>query len=122
MKSQLGEKTMKEFNLILDKVSQALGMTVDNVVKVYPHLRTEYSWYYVLDNINEITSLLFIIGAVALSFILPPIIPYSRWKDYKTPLRIALCVLALLGIAYIVSFVLKGFLCPDILIIERVMQ
>lgn len=113
---------MKDFSLIVDKVSDALGTTVDNVVKVYPQLRTEYSWYYVLDNINEITLLLFIMGAVALSFILAVIIPYSRWKDYKTPLSISFCVLALLGVVYIVSFVLEGFLCPDILIIERVMQ
>ena len=46
---------MKDFNLILDKVSQALGTTVDNVVKFYPQLRTEYSWYYVLDKINDIS-------------------------------------------------------------------
>ena len=39
---------MKDFNLILDKVSQALGTTLDKLVKKYLQWRTEYAWNYVL--------------------------------------------------------------------------
>lgn len=109
---------MKDFSLIIDKVSQALGTTVDNVVKLYPQLRAEYSWYYVLDNINEISSVIFITGAIALSFVCTTIIPH-RLKEYKTPLCILICVLVLLALIYLVTLVLKGFMCPDILIIEK---
>lgn len=58
---------MKEFNVILDKVSHALGTTVDNVVRIYPQLRTEYSWYYVTDKINDFSgNSLLVLGVLIL--------------------------------------------------------
>lgn len=110
---------MKEFNLILDKVSQALGVTVDNVVKLYPQLRNEYSWYYVLDKINDISETFLIIIGMTLfgaGFIF---LEDLTSKQYKTCVISGFCIFVLMAIIYIVSFVLQGFMCPDILIIEK---
>lgn len=109
---------MKEFNLVLDKVSKALGMTVDNVVKLYPQLRKEWSWYYVLDNINCFSAVVSILGVVAIAFIWFGIISVDEWKYFKTQLRISIGVLVFLCIVALVSMVAEGFLCPDILIIQ----
>lgn len=111
---------MEEFNLILDKVSQALGITVDNVVKLYPQLRTEYSWYYVLDKLNDFSETFLIIIGVILFFTAGFIfLEDLTSKQYKTCVISGFCIFVLMAIIYIVSFVLKGFMCPDILIIER---
>ena len=111
---------MKDFNLILDKVSQALGTTVDNVVKFYPQLRTEYSWYYVLDKTNDISEKFLLTFGLIMLFACAYIFieGYSAEK-YKTYVKIAICIFVLMVIIYIVSFVLQGFMCPDILIIEK---
>lgn len=110
---------VKEFNLVLDKVSKALGMTVDNVVKLYPQLRNEWSWYYVLDNINCFSAVVSILGVTAVAFIWLGLIPEKEWKYYKTQLRISIGALAFFGIVALVTMVAKGFLCPDILIIQN---
>lgn len=110
---------MKEFNLVLDKVSKALGMTVDNVVKLYPQLRNEWSWYYVLDNINCFSAVVSILGVVAIAFVWFGLIPVNEWKYFKTQLRISIGVIVFLCIVALVSMVAKGFLCPDILIIQN---
>ena len=118
---------MKEFNLILDKVSQALGTTVDNVIKLYPHLRTEYSWYYLCDTLQYIISgalpiILSLIGV----FIVPSIIfNKSGSKEYKISLIILKCLLVIivvLTVLFLAVIVIKGFMCPDILIIERIIK
>lgn len=111
---------MKDFNLILDKVSQALGTTVDNVVKFYPQLRTEYSWYYVLDKINDISENCLLTFGVIMLFACAYIFieGYSAEKN-KTYIKIAICIFVLMVIIYIISFVVQGFVCPDILIIEK---
>ena len=111
---------MKDFNLILDKVSQALGTTVDNVVKFYPQLRTEYSWYYVLGKINDISEDCLLTFGVIMLFACAYIFieGYSAEKN-KTYIKIAICIFVLMVIIYIISFVVQGFVCPDILIIEK---
>ena len=111
---------MKVFNLILDKVSQALGTTVDNVVKFYPQLRTEYSWYYVLDKINDISENCLLTFGVIMLFACAYIFieGYSSEKN-KTYIKIAICIFVSMVIIYIISFVVQGFMCPDILIIEK---
>lgn len=111
---------MKDFNLILDKVSQALGTTVDNVVKFYPQLRTEYSWYYVLGKINDISEdCLLTLGLIMLFACAYIFIEGHSAEKYKTYGKIAICIFVLMVIIYIVSFVVQGFMCPDILIIEK---
>ena len=111
---------MKDFNLFIDKVSQALGVTVDNVVKLYPQLRNEFSWYYVLDKINDISETFLIIIGVALFFGAGFIfLEDLTSKQSKTCVIRGFCIFVLIGIIYIVSFVLQGFMCPDILIINK---
>lgn len=111
---------MKDFNLILDKVSQALGTTVDNVVKFYPQLRTEYSWYYVLGKINDISEDCLLTLGLIMPFACAYIfIDGHSAEKYKTYGKIAICIFVLMVIIYIVSFLVQGFMCPDILIIEK---
>lgn len=111
---------MKDINLIIDKVAQALGEPVDNLVKLYPQLRTEYSWYYVLDKINYISEFFLIIYGVilffAVAFIFLEDIPS---KQFKTFLISGICIFVLMLIIYVISFVVQGFMCPDILIIKN---
>lgn len=114
---------MKEFNAILDKVSHALGTTVDNVVRIYPHLRTEYSWYYVTDKINDFSgNSLLALGMLILFACAYVFIDGHTEEKYKTYVKIAICIWILLVIINIVSLVAQGFVCPDILIIKEVLN
>ena len=114
---------MKEFNAILDKVSHALGTTVDNVVRIYPQLRTEYSWYYVTDKINDFSeNSLFALGILILFACAYVFIDGHIEEKYKTYVKIAICIWILLVIINIVSLVAQGFVCPDILIIKEVLN
>lgn len=114
---------MKEFNLILDKVSDALGTTVDNVIKLYPQLRTEYSWFYTCDTLQTIFGIALIIILVIGGFAsLEPIIDdFADEDDIKRAFRIlkwTLASSAIFAILLLATTVLKGFMCPDIMIIK----
>ena len=118
---------MKEFNLILDKVAHALNMTVDSVVKLYPQLRTEYSWYYVCNNLQDIVgTTLIIIGAGLAIFCLPTFMADTPEDDnYKLALKVVkwgIVIGIILAILFVVSVVLKGFMCPDIMIIKEFLK
>ena len=114
---------MKEFNAILDKVSHALGTTVDNVVRIYPQLRTEYSWYYVTDKINDFSgNSLLALGILILFACAYVFIDGHTEEKYKTYVKIAICIWILLVIINIVSLVAQGFVCPDILIIKEFLK
>lgn len=115
---------MKDFSLIIDKVSQALGTTVDNVVKLYPQLRVEYSWYYLLDNLQDVLGTLILInGCVGVGTLLFIYIECDSDEDeYTRALKIlkwSLGIEILFVLLFVVAFTLQGFICPDILIIER---
>ena len=115
---------MKEFNLILDKVSQALGTTVDHVVKLYPQLRTEYSWYYLCNTTQEYlgTALIIILALGAIIFIPAIVVNDPDEEDYKKTIKFlkwTCIVVAVLTVIVVIAFVLEAFICPDILIIER---
>ena len=53
---------MKELKEIIDGIAHSLNMTVDGLVKVYPQIRTEYSWYYVCNTFQVIFALLFLLS------------------------------------------------------------
>lgn len=115
---------MKDFSLIIDKVSQALGTTVDNVVKLYPQLRTEYSWYYLLDNLQDVlVTLILIVGCACVGAFLFLFFSFDEYEDeYTKALKIlkwSIGIEILLVPLFVVAFALQGFMCPDILIIER---
>lgn len=118
---------MKEFKEIVDGIAHSLNMTVDSLVKIYPQLRTEYSWYYVCDNLQDI-SFIAILVVIALSgiFILPPILMDDHDDDnYIMAVKALKWVLALVVVLFvvvIVSTVLKGFMCPDIMIIKEFLK
>lgn len=115
---------MKEFNLILDKVSHALGTTVDGVIKLYPQLRTEYSWYYICDNLQAASFIILVAGlAVNAVILIPPLVAADPDdEEYQKAVKFAkwsLMILAVLTVVCVVSTALKGFMCPDILIIKE---
>ena len=114
---------MKEFNLILDKVSQALGTTVNNVIKLYPQLRTEYSWYYLCHTTQEIlgSALILILALGAMIFIPAIVVNDVDEDDYKKTIKFlkwTLIVVAVLTVIVVTAFVLEAFMCPDIMIIK----
>lgn len=115
---------MKDFSLIVDKVSDALGTTVDNVVKLYPQLRIEYSWYYLLDNLQSVLgTLILIVGCVGGIYSLVMTIESDPDEDdYKKGVKVfkwSLGFEILFVLLFVVAFALQGFMCPDILIIEK---
>lgn len=115
---------MKDFSLIIDKVSQALGTTVDNVVKLYPQLRTEYSWYYLLDHLQDVLGTLILVnGFIACGSFMFLFFSFDEYEDeYTRALKIlkwSLGIEILFVLLFVVAFVLQGFMCQDILIIER---
>jgi hypothetical protein len=111
---------MKEFEEIVDGVAHSLNMTVDSLIKIYPQLRTEYSWYYVLDKINDISeNCLLAFGVIMLFACAYIFIEGHSAEKYKTYVKIAICIWVLMAIIYAISLLMKGFMCPDILIIEK---
>lgn len=118
---------MKEFNLILDKVAHALNMTVNNVIKLYPQLRTEYSWYYLCDNLQDILITVIIVIGLLSSVILTPILVIndSDDDDYQKAFKFFKWALVTLGVSTVllmVAIALKGFMCPDIMIIKEFLK
>lgn len=115
---------MKELKEIIDGVAHSLNMTVDGLVKVYPLIRTEYSWYYICDNL-QVISLIAIIVLLALSgVILAPVLMLNNSDDNEyvrasKVLKWALGLVGVFAVLLLVSTLGKGFMCPDIMIIKE---
>lgn len=115
---------MKEFKEIVDGIAHSLNLTVDSLVKIYPQLRTEYSWYYLCDTLQLIFGFsLVVLLVVDGIFAFPPfIIDSPDDESYKQALKFlkwSLVISVVLLIVLLVATVGKGFMCPDILIIEK---
>lgn len=121
---------MKEFKEIIDGIAHSLNMTVDNLVKAYPHLRTEYSWYY------SFTTVQIIFGALFGLTLIGSVIAFMNWtwiandyhsseiickRSFKAFVVISIITLIVFTI-FLVSSVLKGFTSPDVLIINKVIN
>ena len=121
---------MKEFKEIIDGVAHSLNMTVDSLVKAYPQLRVEYSWYY------SFTTLQIIFGVVMAIALIGSVISFMNWHwiANETYSSDALCkrsfkVFAVVSTIAMISFtvflvasVVKGFTSPDVLIIDKVVD
>ena len=108
-------------NKLIDQVSGALGTTVDNVVKLYPQLRTEYMWYKVLDGIDGILVVLFIVWFVGSA--LGPVLALTIFEDYtdeKTVPKLlkflGFSLMVILGVSTLLN-ILKPIVAPDIVLI-----
>ncbi|MCY7186397.1 hypothetical protein [Streptococcus gallolyticus] len=121
---------MKEFKEIIDGIAHSLNMTVDSLVKAYPHLRTEYSWYYACTTVQIIFGVLFgltLCGSViaflnwawtANDYHSSEILCKRSFKNFAVISIITLIVFTV----FLVASVLKGFTSPDVLIIDRVLN
>ena len=121
---------MKEFKEIIDGIAHSLNMTVDSLVKAYPHLRIEYSWYY------SLTKLQIIFGVVLAVALIGSVISFMNWhwvanETYssdalcKRSFKVFAVVLTITVIAFtvfLVASVVKGFTSPDVLIIDKVVD
>lgn len=119
---------MKEFKEIIDGIAHSLNMTVDGLVKAYPHLRTEYSWYY------SFTTLQIIFGIIFGLSLIGSVVSFMDWNwvanDYhssdilcKRSLKnfAVISIITLIAFTvFLVASVLKGFTSPDVLIINKV--
>lgn len=121
---------MKEFKEIIDGVAHSLNMTVDNLVKAYPHLRTEYSWYY------SFTTLQIIFGVVLALSLIGSVISFINWhwianetyssdalckRSFKV-FAVVLTITVITFTVFLVASVVKGFTSPDVLIINKVVD
>lgn len=121
---------MEEFKEIVDGVAHSLNMTVDSLVKAYPHLRTEYSWYYACNTFQIVFGVLLFIGAGASLFTL--INWVYKVNDYHSTqaqcsnsfkaFGVSLAITLIIFTIFLVSSVLKGFTSPDVLIINKVIN
>ena len=121
---------MKEFKEIIDGIAHSLNMTVDGLVKAYPHLRTEYSWYYFCENVQLIFTVLLIVYAIV-SIVLIGVGHIRAIEDDYSEKSVdtlhTICKLVVLGIAILLGVILvtigiESFASPDVLIINRVLD
>ncbi|KFN87438.1 hypothetical protein H702_07200 [Streptococcus equinus JB1] len=121
---------MKEFKEIIDGIAHSLNMTVDGLVKAYPHLRTEYSWYYFCENVQLIFTVLLIVYAIV-SIVLIGVGHIRAVEDDYSEKSVdtlhTICKLVVLGIAILLGVILvtigiESFASPDVLIINRVLD
>lgn len=121
---------MKELKEIIDGIAHSLNMTVDSLVKAYPHLRTEYSWYYFCENVQLIFTVLLIVYAIV-SIVLIGVGHIRAVEDDYSEKSVdtlhTICKLVVLGIAILLGVILvtigiESFASPDVLIINRVLD
>lgn len=121
---------MKELKEIIDGIAHSLNMTVDGLVKTYPQLRAEYSWYYLCDKLQVIFSvLLFVYTCFALIFIIACHFRANDddYTEESVNTLFAVYKLAFLGVGILLGIILvatavKGFTSPDVLIINKVIN
>lgn len=121
---------MKEFKEIIDGIAHSLNMSVDALVKAYPHLRTEYGWYYVCNTFQIVFGVLLFLAVVG------SIIAFLNWiytandyhsseilckRKFKAFVVISIITLIVFTV-FLVASILKGFTSPDVLIIDRVLN
>lgn len=118
---------MKELKEIVDGIAHSLNMTVDSLVKVYPQLRTEYSWYYLCDKLQDVLITMIIVIGLVGSVILIPILVISDSddEDFLKAFKFFKWCLVVLGVSTVLLMAviaLKGFMCPDIMIIKEFLK
>lgn len=121
---------MKGFKEIIDGIAHSLNMTVDSLVKAYPHLRTEYSYYYTYNTVQIVSGVLFVLTLIG------SVISFMNWvwtandyhssdilskRSFATFVVISFITLIMLTVLVGSSY-LKGFACPDVLIINKVIN
>lgn len=118
---------MKELKEIVDGIAHSLNMTVDGLVKVYPQIRTEYSWYYACNTFQVIFTLLFLltigISAVTLANWVSSVNDYRSTEeccnDNLKAFKVSLVITLVMFVMILLTIILKSFMCPDILIIKE---
>ena len=121
---------MKEFKEIVDGIAHSLSMTVDALVKAYPHLRAEYSWYYLCGKIQIIFGVLLFVFTIA--SLLGIVFAHCKASDddydeFSANILASAYTVAFLGVVILVGIILvataiKGFASPDVLIIQKVLD
>ncbi len=121
---------MKELKEIIDGVAHSLNMTVDGLVKVYPQIRTEYSWYYACNTFQVIFTLLFLlsigISAVTLciwvSSVNDDCSTEKCCNDNLKAFKVSSAITLVMFVIVLLIIALKSFMCPDVLIINRLIS
>lgn len=116
---------MKELKEIIDGIAHSLNIAAGKLVDVYPKLRTEYSWYYTCDNLQFALGILLgiaIVGLIMLIAVNAEDWSYYNEEDTRKLMKMYKLLLVIIGMIVILLLsvtVLKGFMCPDILIINK---
>ncbi len=121
---------MKEFKEIVDGIAHSLNMTVDALVKAYPHLRAEYSWYYTC-NIVQIAFgvLLFLFAGISAFTFISWVYTVNDYHSTQIRCRnsfkafaLSLFITLIIFIIFLSASYMKGFTSPDVLIINKVIN
>ena len=116
---------MKEFKEIIDGIAHSLNIAAGKLVDVYPKLRIEYSWYYTCDNLQFAFCILLGIAVVGLIMLIVAHVEDFAYWDEEDNIKIMKAykllsvIIGILTILLLSVTVLKGFMCPDILIINK---
>lgn len=121
---------MKELKEIIDGVAHSLNMTVDGLVKVYPQIRTEYSWYYACNTFQVIFALLFLLSigisagtlAIWASSVNDCRSTEKRCNDNLKAFKVSSAITLVMFVIVLLIIALKSFMCPDVLIINRLIS
>lgn len=121
---------MKELKEIIDGVAHSLNMTVDGLVKVYPQIRTEYSWYYTCNTFQVIFALLFLLSigisagtlAIWASSVNDCRSTEKRCNDNLKAFKVSSAITLVMFVIVLLIIALKSFMCPDVLIINRLIS
>lgn len=121
---------MKELKEIIDGVAHSLNMTVDGLVKVYPQIRTEYSWYYICNTFQVIFALLFLLSigisagtlAIWASSVNDCRSTEKRCNDNLKAFKVSSVITLVMFVIVLLIIALKSFMCPDVLIINRLIS
>lgn len=121
---------MKELKEIIDGIAHSLNMSVDALVKAYPQLRTEYSWYYACNTFQIVFGVLLFLAVGG------SIVTFITWmytaNDYRSTeaqcnnsfkaFVVNFIITLIVFTIFLVASVLKGFTSPDVLIINKVIN
>ena len=105
---------------ILQQIADALRVSVETVVQQYPMIRGQFIAYDILGNIQFVSMLVAIIGAIALPFV--TMIMSDDGEDYKPVAKRIRIAIGILLVIFLITSTLKPILAPDYMLIQRIIQ
>lgn len=103
-------------NILAEQLAELLNIGIEQAVKLYPILRTQFVWYEML---NTIGALLLVGGVIITTLLL-----FFVSDEYVEVNKIVVAVLLVSTIAAILGLTLLGvrpIFAPDLMLIQRIL-